>query len=108
MGFPRPSDPQPMYASRMGQYGGSSQRVSALAIGLEAICAFFGVYGVGWLISGHIATGVLVMIAGFIWDLIAAVLLFFTFGLAGVCVGPLHFAFIGLSTILLALHRRPQ
>ena len=107
MGFSRSSDPQPVYAPRVGRVGNSS-RVSLLAVALEAICAFFGIYGVGWLLSGFIVTGLLIMLVGFIWDAIAAVLVFVTFGLAGVCVGPLHITFVVISALMLALARRAR
>jgi hypothetical protein len=93
-----------MYAPRMARFGDPS-RVSGIAIALEAILAFFGIYGVGWLMSGYIGTGALIMIAGFIWDLIAGTAIFLTFGLAGVCVGPLHLVFVAATTIALASRR---
>ena len=109
MGYPPPPNPQPMYAPRTAQYGTAPRAASGTAIALEAILAFFGIYGVGWLMSGYVRTGALIMIAGFIWDLIAGTIVFFTLGLGGVCVGPLHLAFVAASTIALANHRyRPQ
>ena len=108
MGYPPPSDPQPIYTPPMAQYGAVPQRPTGAAIALEAILAFFGIYGVGWLMSGNTRTGALIMIAGFVWDLVAGGTIFFTLGAGALCVGPLHLAFIAASTIALANQRKPQ
>jgi hypothetical protein len=66
---------------------------------VEAILAFFGIYGVGWLISGETAIGVALLIAGFVWDAIFVAAAFSVIGLC--CVVPLQLIFVALSAFQL-------
>lgn len=66
---------------------------------VEAILAFFGVYGVGWLISGETSIGVALLIAGFVWDAIFVAAAFTVLGLC--CVVPLQLIFVALSAFQL-------
>ena len=66
---------------------------------VEAILAFFGIYGVGWLISGETSIGVALLIAGFVWDAIFVAAAFTVLGLC--CVVPLQLIFVALSAFQL-------
>ncbi len=66
---------------------------------VEAILAFFGFYGIGWLISGETTTGVILLIAGFVWDAIFIAAAFTVIGLC--CVVPLQLIFVALSAFQL-------
>jgi hypothetical protein len=66
---------------------------------VEAILAFFGVYGVGWLIAGETSIGVALLIAGFVWDAIFVAAAFTVLGLC--CVVPLQLIFVALSAFQL-------
>jgi hypothetical protein len=66
---------------------------------VEAILAFFGFYGIGWLISGETTIGVALLIAGFVWDAIFVAAAFSVIGLC--CVVPLQLIFVALSAFQL-------
>lgn len=66
---------------------------------VEAILAFFGLYGIGWLIAGETTIGVSLLIAGFVWDAIFVVAAFTVIGLC--CVVPLQLIFVALSAFQL-------
>jgi hypothetical protein len=73
-----------------------------MAVAVEAICSLFGIYGVGWLMSGKTAVGIPLLIGGFVWAAIVIVGTIITAGLGLCCFGPLHLIFIATSTVLLA------
>ncbi|HEX9057218.1 MAG TPA: hypothetical protein VF818_06750 [Ktedonobacterales bacterium] len=73
----------------------------------EAALALFGIYGVGWLMSGKTTVGALLMVGGVFWVIIAIVISIFTAGVGVCCMAPLHFAFIAASTVALANQRLP-
>ncbi|HEY7021182.1 MAG TPA: hypothetical protein VH349_08695 [Ktedonobacterales bacterium] len=66
---------------------------------VEAILAFFGIYGVGWLISGETSIGIALLIAGFVWDAIFVAAAITVLGLC--CVVPLQLIFVALSAFQL-------
>jgi hypothetical protein len=66
---------------------------------VEAILAFFGFYGIGWMIAGETTIGVILLIAGFVWDAIFVVAAFTVIGLC--CVVPLQLIFVALSAFQL-------
>jgi hypothetical protein len=66
---------------------------------VEAILAFFGIYGVGWLISGETSIGIALLIAGFVWDAIFVAAAVSVIGLC--CVVPLQLIFVALSAFQL-------
>jgi TM2 domain-containing membrane protein YozV len=60
------------------------------ALVLEILPAFFGIYGIGWLYAGKVATGLILLLTGLvvIWGSYAAVFLLgaLTLGLGFVCI----------------------
>jgi hypothetical protein len=66
---------------------------------VEAILAFFGIYGVGWLMAGETAIGVVLLVAGFVWDAIFVAAAFTVIGLC--CVVPLQLIFVALTAFQL-------
>ncbi len=96
--------PYPAYQHSAVVVRGAGANGAAVAV--EAILAFFGFYGVGWLMAGEVTTGVLLMLGGFVWDVVAFVLMVATLGIGTLCVVPLHLAFLALSAALLANHTR--
>jgi len=74
------------------------------AIAIEALCAFFGIYGIGWLMAGRTTTGILLVLAGLAWDTIGLGLILT--GVGACCFLPLHAVFITLSTVLLSNYIR--
>lgn len=74
------------------------------AVAIEALCAFFGIYGIGWLMAGRTTTGILLLLAGLAWDTIGLGLILTGVGVC--CFLPLHAVFITLSTVLLSNYIR--
>ena len=66
---------------------------------------FLGIFGVGWLIAGEVAVGVILLVCSlFIYLpllIISIFIAFFTFGLSLFCTGPLIIGAIVLNAILL-------
>jgi len=60
------------------------------ALVLEILPAFFGIYGIGWLYAGRVATGLILLIVGLImiWGGYAAIFVLgvLTFGLGFLCI----------------------
>ncbi len=66
---------------------------------------FLGIYGVGWLMAGETAVGVILLICSFVFYLplliLSIFIAFFTFGLSLFCTGPMVIGAIILNAILL-------
>ena len=113
-GYGQPSYGQPSY----GQPGASSPPYASVApapypayapprpagdvttaLVLEAVCAVFGIYGIGWMYRGRVGTGILLLVLGFAWAAFMAISVVVTGGLAAICVGPLHLVFIVIDVL---------
>jgi hypothetical protein len=73
--------------------------VNTTPVIVEAILAFLGIYGVGWMIAGETTIGIVLLIAGFVWDAIFVVAAVTVIGLC--CVVPLQLIFVALSAFQL-------
>jgi hypothetical protein len=62
---------------------------------------FLGIYGVGWLMSGNTAVGVILLICSFVDWFVIGILAVLTLGLGFICWGPLLIAAIIVNAILL-------
>jgi hypothetical protein len=82
------------------------QRANGTAVAVEAILAFFGIYGVGWLMAGETTVGALLLAGSFVWWGVAIFLTAITFGVGLFCIAPLNIGFLVLSAVLLANHTR--
>jgi hypothetical protein len=79
------------------------------ALVAEIILSLFGIYGVGWLIGGETAVGIVLLVCSFVIYLPFVILgTIFTFGLGLFCIGPLSIAAIIINAVLLnkALNRK--
>jgi hypothetical protein len=72
------------------------------AIIAETILDLFGIYGVGWLIAGETTTGIILLVASFVWWSVAVLVTLFTVGVGLLCIVPLDLIFLLVSVILLA------
>lgn len=72
----------------------SRTQENAIALVLEAICAVFSIYGIGWLYHRKVGIGLTLLIAGFIWLGVAGFLISVSGGALAFCVGPIHLLFI--------------
>lgn len=79
-------------------------RTHAAPVVIEAVGAFFGIFGLGWLMAGRTATGILLLLGGLLWDAIGVGLI--TSGVGACCFLPVHAVFIALTTVLLSNHIR--
>ena len=73
---------------------------------VEALLSLvLGIYGVGWLLTGEIPTGILLLLASFIiylpLVLISFIFATFTFGLSMLCTGPLAISAILFNVLML-------
>jgi hypothetical protein len=72
------------------------------ALAAEIILSLFGVFGVGWLIGGETAIGIVLLVCSFVlyWPIMILGTLF-TFGFGLICLGPLAIGSIILNALLL-------
>lgn len=77
------------------------QANSSTPVILEAVLAFFGFFGIGWLVGKQTTVGVILLIAGFVWDSIAVFGSIITLGFGALCLFPIHLGLVALSAILL-------
>jgi hypothetical protein len=78
----------------------SGKKDSALPV--EILFSLFGVFGVGWLIGGETAVGIVFLICSFVlyWPIMILGTLL-TLGLGLICLGPLAIGLIILNALLL-------
>jgi hypothetical protein len=107
-GYPGPMS-QPMYAPPMvyappgyAPPPGRPGKPEPLAVAIEAICALFGIYGIGWLMSKRTGVGLGLLFGGLAWIAVVFIGALFTGGAGCFCLVPLHLLFIAASTIVLA------
>ena len=66
---------------------------------------FLGIFGVGWLMAGEVAIGIVLLVCSFFIYIplliISIFIAFFTFGFSLFCTGPLVIGAIALNAILL-------
>jgi hypothetical protein len=72
-----------------------------VAIVVEAICGFFGLFGIGWLMSGVTTTGLFLLVGGIIWDVVGFFFGVLTAGLGFFCVGAVNIVVLIISSVLL-------
>jgi len=77
------------------------RRDKTLPILLEVIPGLFGLYGIGWLVSGFTSTGLMLLIGGIVFGVIMVIVSIFTLGLGLLCWGPINLAVMITSTIVL-------
>ena len=82
-----------------------SFRSSALIA--EFILSLFGLFGIGWLIAGSTATGIILLVCSIFiyWPIMIAGVMF-TRGIGLLCLGPIAIAAIILNILLLSISMR--
>jgi hypothetical protein len=98
-GYMPPMQPQQGYYQPMVVQ--PQQNNNTLAIVLEVVGGLFGIFGIGWLISGETKTGLMFLIGGLIWIAVAVVLTIVTLGIGLVCIFPIDIGILITSTLLL-------
>lgn len=78
------------------------QNTSNTAVIVEIICGIFGIYGIGWLMSGYTGVGLALLLVGILlWAPIFWVVTVFTVGIGLVCLIPIGIAIWVTSALLL-------
>jgi hypothetical protein len=73
----------------------------SIALILEILPGLFGIYGIGWIYGNNTNTGLLLLIGGLIWLVIAILINVFTGGFGCFCTIPINIAIVALSSIQL-------
>lgn len=71
------------------------------AVVVEAICGIVGLFGIGWLMSGVVTTGLLLLVGGIIWDVVGFFFGISTSGLAFAVVVAVNIVVLIISSALL-------
>ncbi len=91
---PAPIQPAPTPA-------GSIKKDRSLAYLLEILPGIFGLLGLGWIYSGNLGVGLIVLVGYLIWDVIALVAAAVTGFLACFCIIPINIVPVIISVLLL-------
>lgn len=76
-------------------------KAKGTALAIEAVAAFFGIFGVGWLYSGNTTLGIAFLLAGFCWAALVFIVTLVSFGFGLLCLAPVHMALVVGSVLLL-------
>ncbi len=112
-----PSTPEaapmsPLFASAAGAAsaaavaGSSSRKDLGLALILEILPALVGFFGIGWIYSGNVTVGVVLLIAMLLWEGLGLVVALFTVGIGCLCLIPINLVVIAVSAFLLHSYAR--
>jgi len=100
------AQPAPVYSAPAGYAKPPKDR--SIAIILELLPGFFAFLGIGWIYAGETTTGVIVLVADFVCNIIFALIGAATAGITFCLTVPLQLAAIGLSTYLLYQHTKKR
>lgn len=77
------------------------KRPSFAPVIVELLLNLVGIFGVGWLMTGHRAVGILLLIFSAFWITGATIVTIATFGLGLLCLGPMNLVLLLLSALIL-------
>ncbi len=104
-GYRQPYNAPPMYQQTNLNVTMLNTNNSTPIIVELLLSIFLGIYGVGWLLAGETAVGVILLVCSFVFYLplfiLSVFIAFFTFGLSLFCTGPMVIGAIVLNAILL-------
>ena len=109
---PEAAPASPLFASAAGAAsaaavsGGAGRKELGLALMLEILPALVGFFGIGWIYSGNVTVGVVLLIGMLLWEGLAVVVALFTLGIACLCVIPINLVVIAASAFLLHSYAR--
>jgi hypothetical protein len=84
----------------------SGRKELGLALMLEILPALVGVFGIGWIYSGNVTVGVVLLIGMLLWEGLGLVVALFTLGLGCLCLVPINLVVIAISAFLLYNYTR--
>jgi hypothetical protein len=90
---------QPVYAPSASIQRSPKNRGTAML--LEILPGLIGLPGIGWLYGGRGTPGVILLVGFFVWNIIAAILIAATGGIALLCTIPIWIGTVVTSSILL-------
>ncbi len=94
---PAPSSPvpyQPVYVPR-------PLKDRSIALVLEILPAFFGIFGIGWIYAGNVVVGILLLIGVLCWDVFAILINILSGGFGCLCTLPVNIVLIAGSAVFL-------
>ncbi len=109
---PEASPVSPLYASAAGAAsaaavaGSTGRKDLGLALILEILPALVGVFGIGWIYSGNVTVGVVLLIAMLLWEGLGLVVAISTVGIACLCLIPINLVVVAVSAFLLHSYAR--
>ena len=108
-----PAPPGPVYASPVPVHSApvgyaKPPKDRSIAIILELLPGFFALLGIGWIYAGETTTGIIVLVADFVCNIIFAIIGAATIGISFCLTIPLQLAAIALSTYLLHQHTKKR
>ena len=71
---------------------------------IEILPGLFGLYGFGWIYSGNVSAGVILLVGGLLWGAFAIFLAIITGTFACICTIPVNLGLITLSSVMLNGH----
>jgi membrane-bound ClpP family serine protease len=74
---------------------------STLPVVVEVIAGLFGLFGIGWLMSGFTSTGLFLLIGGIIWDVVGSIIGVVTLGIGFLCLGIVNVIVLISSAVIL-------
>ena len=98
--YSRPSPPPRVPRGRYTR----GTKDKGIALVLEILPGLFGFPGIGWIYGGETTTGVIILGATLVWDIIAFGLLTITGGLACTITVPINLVIVTVSSVLLNNH----
>jgi hypothetical protein len=109
---PEAAPVSPLFASAAGAAsaaaasGGASRKELGLALMLEILPALVGVFGIGWIYSGNVTVGAVLLIGMLLWEGLGLVVALLTLGIGCLCVIPINLVVIAVSAFLLYSYAR--
>jgi hypothetical protein len=104
-GYGQPYNTPPIYQSAVYNVTVVNTTNNTPLIVELLLSIFLGIYGVGWLMAGEVAVGVILLICSLVIYLplliVSVFIAFFTFGFSLFCTGPMAIGAIVLNAILL-------
>jgi hypothetical protein len=91
---------QPIYYSTPAR----PHKDKGLAMILEIVPALFGIFGIGWIYSGNLNTGLIWLIGMLLWTFFTIFLDVITFGVACLCTVPIQLIMIIVTAVTLNTH----
>ncbi len=113
---PRPeaAPVSPLFASAAGAAGAAAAPASSgrkdlgLALILEILPALVGFFGIGWIYSGNVTVGVVLLIGMLLWEGLGLVVALLTVGIGCLCLIPINLVVIAVSAFLLHSYARQR